>query len=361
MKIKFNASLFIALAVSVLGISSCAKDNKILPGEPLSAVTGVYILNEGSYGVDNAELSYFDLEDKVMQNNVFTTTNPTKKLGNGGNDMGVYGSKLYVAVNGSNKIEILDADNGESLKTIDIKEPSYVAFHGKHAFVTSYTNQVFVIDTASMAIVKEIKVGKTPEQMAVSGNRIFVTNSGWKDGAYGGEYDKTVSVIDAISLTKIEDIEVDLNVDQVFADAKGFVYVMNSAIYGPDWVTVVNPSRFYVINASSLKVEKSFDFAGSSMAINDNTAYLISSTYVAGKTSFLEVNLSTFKVTVKDDQLKGIQSPYALAVDPDSGDLWIGDAMGYSDNGKAFRFKKNVDEPERYSVGVAPRKIVFKR
>lgn len=360
MKIKFNFSLLIAVAVSVLTISSCKKDRNTLPEEPISAASGVYILNEGGLGVDNVSLSFFSLEDKTMRNDVFVSANPTMKLGNGGNDLGIYGSKLYVVVNGSDKVEIADASSSKSLKTIDITEPSYVAFHGKHAFVSSYTNNVYVIDTASMEIVKEIPVGRTPEQLAVSGDRVFVANAGWKDGYLGREYDNTVSVIDANSLIKIDDIVVDVNVDQVYADNKGKVYVINSALYG-DWPEILHPSRLYVINATSLEIEKSFDFSGIAMAFKDNTAYLISDNYEAGKTLFLEMNLSSYAVTVKEDQLEGIQSPYGLAVNPDSGDIWIGDALGYSDNGKVFRFINNVKEPESYPVGVSPRKFVFKK
>lgn len=359
MKIRFNSSLLIAVAISVLTISSCKKDSNTLPDEPISAVSGVYILNEGGWNMDNVSLSYFNLEANTMQNDVFVSANPSMKLGSGGNDLGIYGSKLYVIVNGSKKVEIADVNSGKSLKTIDITEPSYVAFHGKHAFVSAYTNHVYVIDTATMAIVKEIAVGRTPEQLAVSGDRVFVANAGWKDGAYGGEYDNTVSVIDANSLVKISDIVIDKNVDQVYADKKGKIYVINAPIWGAS--EIIHPSSLYVINATSLEIEKSFDFSGITMAIKDNTAYLISDNYEAGKTLFLEMNLNNYGVTVKEDQLADIQDPYGLAVDPDSGDIWIGDGLGYSDNGKVFRFINGVKDPESYPVGVSPRKFVFKR
>lgn len=360
MKTKLNSFLFMALAASLLVASSCKKEENPINKKPIVAVSGVYILNEGTYNEDNASFSFFDLKSKKMQNNVFATANPTMKLGNGGNDMGVYGSKIYIAMNGSNKLEIANAVDGKSLKTIQITEPSYIAFHGKHAFVTSYTNKVFVIDTASMAVVKEINVGKTPEQMAVSGDFVFVTNSGWKDGFFGGKFDNTVSVIDAKSLTKTRDIIVEENVNQIEADNKGFVYVLNAPISFV-WPTIVTPARFHVINTKTLKVEKSLDISASSMSIKDNTAYLINDTYGNGAVSFVELNLTSFEVTKKNELLKGIQNPYSLAVDPDSGDIWIGDGMGYGDNGKVFRFIKNVKDPERYSVGVSPRKIVFKR
>lgn len=360
MKTKLNSLLFIALAASVLVASSCKKEENPFIEKPIVAVNGVFILNEGSSSQNNASFSFFDLKSKKMQNNVFGSANPTMTLGNGGNDIGVYGSKIYIAMNGSNKLEIANVVDGKSLKTIQITEPSYIAFHGKHAFVTSYTNNVFVIDTASMAIVKEIKVGKTPEQLVVSGDFVFVTNSGWKDGFSGAGFDNTVSVIDAKTLTKTHDIVVEDNINQIEADNNGFVYVLNAPIYAI-WPIILTPARFHVINTKTLKVEKILDISASAMAIKGNTAYLINDTYGVGEISFVELNLTSFEVTKRNEVLSGIQDPYSLAVDPDSGDIWIGDAMGYGDNGKVVRFIKNVKDPESYSVGVSPRKIVFKR
>ena len=37
--------------------------------------------------------------------------------------------------------------------------------------------------------------------------------------------------------------------------------------------------------------------------------------------SFVELNLTSFEVTKKNELLKDIQNPYSLAVDPDSGEM----------------------------------------
>src|SRR5690606_26796309 len=150
--------------------------------------------------------------------------------------------KLYTTVNGSNKVEVTNSTTGKIVKTIPLDEPRYVDFYGKHAFVSSYTGKVFAIDTATFAVTA-IGVGRTPEQLVVSGNKVFVANSGWQDYVFnGGEYDNTVSVIDGNTLKVINTIEVANNVSNVFADNNGHVYVSSETIYGI-WPVVLHPSR----------------------------------------------------------------------------------------------------------------------
>src|SRR5690606_34303762 len=152
MKNKFHLYFFSFLAASLL-ITSCKKDSNTIPDTPEDAINGVYILNEGLSG-DGSELSYFDLQTSKMQNDFFITANPNTKLGSLANDIGIYGSKMYITVDGSNKVEVTDATTGKIIKTIDniITKPRFVAFYGNHAFVSSYTDKVFAIDTPTFAI-----------------------------------------------------------------------------------------------------------------------------------------------------------------------------------------------------------------
>lgn len=356
MKITINNLFYSLLAITVLALSSCKKDNNTLPDAPLPAVSGVYILNEGYINSDNGTLSYFDLESKKMTNDFFVGANPGKKLGDVANDMGIYGSKLYITVNRSNKVEIMNAESGVVLKTVDIKAPRFLAFHGKHAFISSYTGKVSVLDTASMIIIKEIEAGRTSEQLAVSGDKVFVANAGWQDGSTGGEYDNRLSVIDANKLEKITDIEVADNIDRVYVDSKGAVYVNATAIYNFDWTAVLHPSRLFRINPATLKIDKEFEFGAELLAFNGNYAYFFSDNLEEDKTLFFEMNTSSFEIKVQN-RFEDVIVPYALAIDPDSEDIWAGGAV----TNQAYRFNKQANTMESYPVGLLPKKFVFKR
>lgn len=355
MKKQFYYLGYALIAVSLLSITSCKKDTPAAPEKPQTAVSGVYILNEGDWTGDNASLSYFDLETNEMKNDVFYEVNSETVLGELANDMGIYGSKLFITVTGSNKVEILNATNGKILKTVNIEEPRYIAFYGKYAFISSYTNQVFVVDTASMSIHTKIEVGRTPEQLAVSGAQVFVANAGWKDAIAGGEYDNRVSVIDAENLVKVKDIEVADNIDRVYADNNGHVYVNSSTIYGV-WPEELYPSRLYVIDTETNAVEQ-LPFGAGLMAIAGEKAYLASGNYQEGKTQLLEMNTATLLVKPLDI-LSGVDNLNGLATDPDSGDLWV---STYTNPGKVYRYKTTTKEMDTYTVGIFPKTFSFKR
>lgn len=354
MKIK---NLFYSfLVITVLAVSSCKKDNNTIPEAPIAAVKGVYVLNEGYFSADNGSLSYFDLENNKMINNYFVAANPGKKLGDVANDIGIYGSKMYITVNRSNKIEIMNAESGVVIKTVNVTAPRYIAFHGKHVFISSYTGKVTVLDTVSMGIIKEIEAGRTSEQLAVSGDKVFVANAGWQDGAYGGEYDNRLSVIDANKLEKIKDIIVAENIDRVSIDTKGAVYVNATTIYHSDWTTVLHPSRLFRINPTTLEIDKRFEFGAELLAFDGNNAYFFTDNFEEGKTQFLEMNTSNFAITVQN-RFSEVETPYSLAIDPDSKDIWVGGAV----TNQVYRFNNKTKEIEKYAVGLLPKKFAFKK
>lgn len=357
MKITINKLFCGLIAITVLGITSCKKDRNLIPEIPLPSGTGVYILNEGYYDKDNGSLSYFDLEKKTMTNEFFVAANPGKKLGDVANDMGIYGSKMYITVNRSNKIEIMNPQSGVVLKTVNIDAPRFVAFHGKHVFISSYTGKVSVLDTTSLAIVKEIPAGRTSEQLAVSGDKVFVANAGWQDAATGGEYDNRLSVINANTLEKIKDIEVANNIDRVYVDNNGSVYVNATTIYDMvDWSIVLHPGRLFRINTSTLEIDKKFDFGAELMAFKGNYAYFFSDNYEDGKTSFVEMNTTNLDMKIQN-RFEEVESPYGLAIDPDTEDIWVGSAI----SNQVYRFNKKENKTEQYPVGLLPKKFVFKR
>jgi hypothetical protein len=114
-----NIQLFkyLLLGCIILGYSACRKDAQpipeqdkpLLPPDPTAVVKGFYLLNEGNMNMNKASLDYLDYTTGQYRRNIYNQTNPdvTKGLGDVGNDIGIYGSKVYVVVNVSNKVEVL--------------------------------------------------------------------------------------------------------------------------------------------------------------------------------------------------------------------------------------------------------------
>ena len=74
-------------------------DNTIVtyPDPMVGDVKGFFLLNEGNMGSNKASLDYFDYESGEYSCNIFPQRNPNvvKELGDVGNDLQIYGERLY--------------------------------------------------------------------------------------------------------------------------------------------------------------------------------------------------------------------------------------------------------------------------
>ena len=85
---------------------------------------GFFLLNEGNQGSNKASLDYFDYETGVYTKNIYPERNPgvVKELGDLGNDLQVYGEKLYAVIGGSGLVEVTDVNTAKHVGRISVSE-----------------------------------------------------------------------------------------------------------------------------------------------------------------------------------------------------------------------------------------------
>ncbi|MDE6002326.1 MAG: hypothetical protein K2G76_02375, partial [Prevotella sp.] len=210
--------LIIYMAV-LLGLMGCRTDDYIVYMEDENVgvlterteVQGMYLLNEGNMGSNKCTLDYLDLSADTVHylRNIYAERNPNevKELGDVGNDAQIYGSRLWLVINCSNKVEVCRAQDAVKLGQVDVPNCRNVAFHGGYAYITSYVGpvnvsemgRVYKVDTLTLQKVDSIVVGYQPEEMAVVDDKLYVANSG---GYRAPDYDRTVSVVDLRTFTE---------------------------------------------------------------------------------------------------------------------------------------------------------------
>ena len=93
--------------------TSCRDDEFVVPMQDTvipsagtgEVIGGMYLVNEGNMGSNKCTIDYLDLSaaDGLVhyQRNIFAARNPStvKELGDVGNDMQLYGSRLWIVVN----------------------------------------------------------------------------------------------------------------------------------------------------------------------------------------------------------------------------------------------------------------------
>ena len=350
---------YLILAISLVAfLASCKKDNQA-PIELPAVRQGIYILSEGPFNGNNASLTYYDFAAKTTVPDIFKQAN-SRGLGDTGNDIQVYGSKMYIIVNVSSTLEIVNAKTAVSIKKIDFKDgakarqPRYIVFNKNKAYISSYDGTVAVLDTATMAIEKYITVGRNPEKMAIANGKLYVANSGGLDYP---NYDKTVSVIDLATNTETKKITVVVNPRGVFADAYGDVYVLSTGDYGAIKASMA------IIDSKTDAIKAQGDFSAGSVAINGDLAYMTGSGGVIKvfnlKTDPIVGGVYTLeKANFITDNTKATTAS-GLAWDKLNEQLYVLDAKNYTSNGEALVYDKTGTKINTIATGVIPTAVAF--
>lgn len=395
MKLIYNL-LAVAAILSVL-FAGCRKDDVILqpeeeqlppqeevlppeeetppveetPTETITSIVGFYLLNEGNMNMNKASLDYYDYKTGKYQRNVYGKANPDATLGLGdvGNDIGIYGTKLYTVINASNKLEIMDVETTERLGEIDIKNGRYITFANGKAYVSAYDGDIglgqnspngFVaeIDTTSLTITRRVEVGRQPEELAVVDGKLYVANSG---GYSPPNYETTVSVVDINSFQVINEIEVAPNLHRLRATESGDLYVSSRG----DYYNI--PSQLFVVDTKEQKVTNTFDIPTNNLTIVDNIAYIIGSAF-SYETFEWEIDYRMIDIQ-KEEILEDsflpksvsdeIEIPYGIAVDPLSKDIYITDARDYVSPGTLYCIDKNKTVKFTVKTGDIPAHFAF--
>lgn len=348
-----NAFAF-CMAVALPLFTSCSSDDNEPEKEPYVPTEYYYVLNSGKGGNNNASLTLYDVEKGTATQGFFNTQNG-RKLGDTGQDIIVYGSKIYIAMYGESRIEITDME-AKSIKYIDTEgQPRTFLTHNGKVYVTYYNGYVARIDTTSLAVESKVQVGRNPEKMAVANGKIYVTNSGGMDYNTEVGYDKTVSVIDIASFTETKKIEIVLNPCEIVS-YNNSVYVVSTGNYGDI------PNTLQKIDAATDAVSVVEGFDGTFLAASDNVLYTIHSQYDASWNqviTYYSYDMSANKVL--SDNFVGnteIIKPYQICTDAASGNLFI-TSSDYTNDGDVYVFDKSINFVTKFETGLNPMKVVY--
>ncbi|MBR2931235.1 MAG: hypothetical protein IKC30_00655 [Rikenellaceae bacterium] len=341
------------------------------PDPLVGDVKGFFLLNEGNMGSNKATLDYFDYETGEYSCNIFPQRNPNvvKELGDVGNDLQVYGERLYAVINCSNLVEVMNLSTAEHIGAVSIANCRYITFDKGFAYVSSYAGPVQIdpnarpgkvvkIDTATLSIVGECVVGYQPEEMAVVGNRLYVANSG---GYRVPNYDTTVSVIDLETFTELKRIEVAINLHRLELDRYGYLWVSSRGDY------YGKQSALYAIDTRTDQVATKLDLPVGNMTRLGDSLYVYSNAFdkqaQKHSISYAIVNLVSREVVdrhfIKDGTESQIVVPYGVAVNPETRDILVTDAGDYVTPGKLHCYNSEGVRQWTVTTGDIPAHIAF--
>lgn len=320
---------------------------------------GIYMLNSGKMGSNNASLSFYNMDTQKTDPDAFKRRNE-RGLGDTANDMIVYGSKMYIAVYNSNVIEVTDL-KGKSIKQIkssgDPLLPRFFTSYEGKVYVSLYDGYVGRLDTTSLEIDEKVKVGRNPEQLVVANRKLYVANSGGLDYSTPLGYDKTVSVVDVETFTESKKIEVVLNPVCLTTDNQGDVYLISIGDYG------AIPNTFQRIDSNTDEVKTITETNATEFASTGDKLYILYSQYDANwnqKISFISYDAINEKVLSTNFITDGttIAKPYKMGADPVTGSVYV-TASDYKNNGDVYAFDAEGKKLFQYEAGLNPVKALY--
>lgn len=351
-------NLLLLFALVALFFASCDSDDPIDKDKTKNEFeNSLLILSQGSFNGNNSSLALYNFDNKELDDDFFNTANE-RGLGDTGNDMIRHGDKIYIVVNASSTVEVISALNGKSLKQINFKndagiasQPRFAVGHADKVYVTSFDNTVSRIDTTSLSVDAIIEVGRNPEGIVATNNKLYVANSGGLDF---GNPDNTVSVIDIATFKEEKKIEVDENPFLIYADSQGDIYVTTRDVYDAEF-NWVGGSSLQRIKANSHEVEtiEGINPSGEFTIVNDK-AYIVINDYV--DTQVAVYDCISEKVITENFIADGTSfgAPFSVSVDTASGDLFLTET-DYTTPGNVYCFGK--DGKQKYkleAVGISP-------
>ena len=229
----------LGLAVLLMGtavMTSCSDDNDGPETYLQEYSTGAYVVNSGNMGTKiESSLTAIDYASSTATQNVFKAANG-RSLGDTANDGIVYGNKIYLAVDQSNTIEVIDKKTKRSIKQIKTTdllgnaegvEPRHIIADGGKVYFTTYGGYVAAVDTTSFALQKKWQVGSYPEGLVIAHGNIYVANSNYAAG--GGNISCINLSNDNVETKNIEGVN---NPTSIYY-ASNVLYVLDNPVYGP--------------------------------------------------------------------------------------------------------------------------------
>ena len=349
-------------------------DTNVTEGEQSESIKGFFLLNEGNMGSNKATIDYFDYETGVYTKNIYAERNPgvVKELGDVGNDIQIYGDKLYAVINCSHFVEVMDVNTAKHITQISIPNCRYLAFKDRYAYVSSYAGPVLIdpnarlgyvakVDTVTLQVVDTCTVGYQPDELVVVGNKLYVANSG---GYRVPNYDNTISVIDLETFTEIKKIEVAINLHRLELDKYGYLYVSSRGdyYYTPSKTFIIDTKTDQVIKTLNLLPNTEMTLCGDSLYIySTEWSYLTNSNTISYAIYYVAKRKTVTRNFITDGTEKEIAIPYGIAVNPETKEFFVTDAKDYVTPGTLYCF--NPDGTKKWSVttGDIPAHFVFTR
>lgn len=210
-------------------MAGCKDEPPVVDPPPATDYTsGYFIINEGNFGSSNGSISWKHPDTATAMTNVFQKVNGIP-LGDVVNDVHVSDDAIFITVNNSQKIEVVDKKTFELIGTItDVSSPraAYQVWFDLMVVTDWGNNETKFISLPTYSVDTVLNTGIGPDGIAVLDNWAFICNSG------GFGVDSVMTVLNTSARGIHKYVSVHSGPTQAVVDINRTVWIMCQGEYG---------------------------------------------------------------------------------------------------------------------------------
>lgn len=347
-----------ALIILCCFLASCVKDRPAgnTTGTPTNK-SGVYIACEGQFTVGNASLYlYKPLADSIF-GDLYQNVNG-QPLGDVLQSITAIDDKIFLAVNHSDKVVVLNASDLRTVATITVPSPRYIlSVSSTKAYVSSlYHNKVYVLDLSSLTVTDSVTVpANNTEGLCSYGADVYV--AAWDTSS------KSIYKIDPATNMVTQSLTVSgYAPHNILVDKEQMLWVLsgNQAKDKRSYWTRIDPSTGNII--------ATYEFPPAAEPIKPifnstkDTLYYIEANYSGGTGDNGIYRMGIHESALPATPFVGaVQYQYfwALGIDPATGYIYVGDPKGFNQKGSVSIYKQDGSYYRSFVTGVGPGSFLF--
>lgn len=330
----------------LLLLTSCVKPPVAEPETPTvqpGKDAGAFIIQEGNFQWGNASLGYINLKSGVVEKDIFKKIND-RPIGDVLQSGSIIQDKLWLAVNNSSKIEIIDPQTGSSEYQITgLRSPRYILPVNQFTVYVSdlYANCIWIIDILTRSVKGNIPLAGWTEKMIQYNDKVWVCN----------KTSKYTYIIDSKQDKLIDSIETGIGNNSLVIDKNNRIWVLSSGSS-----VTSEKGKLTCISPDDMRIIKQLEVPGmsaSSLCISPNLEIMY---YLQGGVNRMHIQDTIIPASA---WLSELGNYYGLSVHPISGHVFICDAKDYVSEGRLLEYTPLGEQVRATQVGIIPSALIF--
>lgn len=331
--------------------AACEQPPTVKPEYPniVQSNGALYILNEGNFQSSNASIDYISFSDQSVHNNAFETKNG-RPLGDVLQSVSRWGTKGYLVVNNSAKIEVVNFKDLSSIATITgFKSPRYMCIQNENkAYVSEYYGGgVKIVDLTNNTISATIDVAGNCEEMVLLNNKLYVTSTN----------KRYVYVVNTISDLVMDSIAVAYAPNSLRLDKNNMLWVLCAG----------NPAQGKFENGALCQINPQTDSLVKQFTITPQSEHgSIKLRSNAAGTVFYWINRDVYSHAIDATSIKQLPfvvstggSFWALNYDSLANEVFVGNALDFNQRSVISRYDLDGNMKGTFKGGIITTDFYF--